>query len=330
MKLAADSAAARAALDTPAATLRLVLLHGPDESGSAALVARFAKAMGETAERIDLDGAEVARDPALLADEAAAFSMFGDKRWIRVQPAGEEVLPAVNALLEAPQTGNPVLVIAGKLGKASKLKLRCEEAKDAMSIASYPAEGQKAEALAVTLAREQGLLLDSHLAQRLLALTSGERGLLTSEINKLALYLDADPRKPVPVHGEALDALSAEGGEAQLFKAAARILAGDMAELERELARQTQGGGSLTGLLRITIGRAVQMAQRLAGVAKDYSRGGPDDLAAAMRRWNPESIQRAINRLAEAERASRRRAAAGEVVIAAELLAVARQAARAR
>jgi DNA polymerase III subunit delta len=330
MKLAADSAAARAALDAPAATLRLILLHGPDESGSAALAARFAKAMGETAERIDLDGTEIARDPALLADEAAAFSMFGDKRWIRVQPAGEEILPSITAVLEAPQTGNPVLVIAGKLGKASKIRSLCENSKVAISIVSYAAEGQKAEALAASLAREQGLLLDSHLAQRLLTLTSGERGLLTSEIAKLALYLDADPRQPVPVTGDAIDALAAEGGEAQLFRAAARILAGDIAELERELARHAQGGGSLTGLLRITIGRAVQVAQRFTGVAKDYGRGGTDDLAAVMHRWNPSGIQRAINRLAEAERTSRRRAATGEVIIAAELLAVARQAARAR
>lgn len=330
MKLAADSAAARSALDAPAATLRLVLLHGPDESGSAALAARFAKAMGEAAERIDLSGDDVARDPARLADEAAAFSMFGDRRWIRIQPAGDEVLPAVVALLEAPQAGNPVLLITGKLAKNSKLKTLCDEAKDALSIPSYAAEGQKAENLAVSLAREHGLLLDSHMAGRLLALTSGERGLLTSEIAKLALYLDADPRHPVPVTGDAIDALGAEGGEAQLFKAAARILAGDLAELERELARQGQGGGSLTGLLRITIGRAVQVAQRMAGVAKDFGRGGPDDLAEAMRRWNPDGIQRAIERLAEAERTSRRRAGMGEVVIAAELVAVARQAARAR
>lgn len=330
MKLAADSAAARAALEAPAAGLRLVLLHGPDESGSAALAARFAKAMGETAERIDLDGAQIARDPARLSDEAAAFSMFGDQRWIRVQPAGEEVLPAITALLAAPQTGNRVIVIAGQLGKASKLRALCEESRDAVSIASYVAEGTKAEHLAIAMAREQGLRLDSHLAGRLVALTAGERGLLASEIAKIALYLDADPRQPVPVTSEALDALGAEGGEAQLFKAAARILTGDLAELERELARHMQTGGSLTGLLRITLGRAVQVAQRMAGVVKDSGRGGPDDLAGAMRCWQPEGIGRAIQRLAEAERTSRKRAGAGEVVIAAELVAVARQAARAR
>ena len=113
MSLRADNAAALKALDMPAATVRLYLLYGPDEAGSEALAARFGKGMGQGAERIDLDGPTLRSDPARLSDEAAAISMFGDKRWIRVQPAGEEVLPAVEALFDAPQAGDPVVIIAG-------------------------------------------------------------------------------------------------------------------------------------------------------------------------------------------------------------------------
>ena len=72
------------ALDNPDGTVRLYLLYGPDDSGSRALAARLERAMGPDAERIDLDGATLKEDPARLADEAASFSLFGDKRHIRV------------------------------------------------------------------------------------------------------------------------------------------------------------------------------------------------------------------------------------------------------
>ena len=49
-----------------------------------------------------------------------------------------------------------------------------------------------------------------------------------------------------------------------------------------------------------------------------------------VRRWNSDTIGRGIIRLAAAERASRTGGAIGETLIAQELLAIARQAARSR
>jgi len=326
MSLRADNAAALKALDTPTDTVRLYLLYGPDEAGSEALAARFGKAMGEGAERIDLDGPTLRSDPARLTDEAAAISMFGDRRWIRVQPTGEEVLPAVEALLEAPAAGNPVVLIAGNLRKTSKLLTRVDGNKAAIAIVSYAPEGRNADALAVTLARETGLELPGDLARRLIALTGGERGLLASEIDKLALYLDATPEAPKAATPEALDALGAEGGEQQLFKAAAVILSGNVAGAEREIAWLRRTGGSLAGLLRITLQRAVALAQAQAGQGQRFGGGrGEEDLGA---RWAGPNLARAIHRLAEAERTSRLSYGVGEIVIAHELVTVARIAAR--
>ena len=55
--------------------------------------------MGAGSERIDLSGADLKGDPARLADEAAAISMFGEGRWILVEQAGDEIVPALDALL---------------------------------------------------------------------------------------------------------------------------------------------------------------------------------------------------------------------------------------
>jgi len=328
MSLRADNQAALKALDALAPSIRLYLLYGPDEAGSEALSARLGKAMGEGAERIDLDGATLRGDPARLSDEAAAISMFGDKRWIRVQPAGEEVLPAVEALLEAPAAGNPVVMIAGNLRKTSKLLKHCEADKAVVAIVSYAPEGRNAEQLAVNMARESGLELPGDLARRLVGLTGGERGLLAGEIEKLALYLDATPEEPKAATPEALDALGAEGGDQQLFKAAMVMLSGNVRAAEHEMARLRQSGGSLAGLARITLQRAVGFAQAQAGQPQRFGGGRGDDEIA--RRWSAENLDKAIRRLAEAERTSRLSHQIGETVLAQELINVARLGARGR
>ena len=116
----ANKAQIERALTAPG-EIRFFLLHGPDDSGSRALARALGAAMGAETERVDLSGADLKGDPARLADEAASISMFGDRRWILVEPAGDEAAAALEALLEAPAAGNPVAVVAGALRPASKL-----------------------------------------------------------------------------------------------------------------------------------------------------------------------------------------------------------------
>src|SRR4051812_35761724 len=117
----ADAGQIARALDKPDSAVCLILLYGPDESGSRALAARVDKALGADAERIDLAAAQLKSDPALLADEAASMSLFGGARHVRVDPAPDEVLEAVEALMEAPTAGNVVVLVAGNLRKDAKL-----------------------------------------------------------------------------------------------------------------------------------------------------------------------------------------------------------------
>ncbi len=102
----------RQALGRPSADIRLYLLHGPDEAGASELARILANAMGQEAERIDLDSATLKSDPARLTDEAASMSLFGGPRHIRIASVGEEGLAAFTALLEAESAGNPVVAIA--------------------------------------------------------------------------------------------------------------------------------------------------------------------------------------------------------------------------
>ncbi len=102
----------------------------------------------------------------------------------------------MEALLEAPAAGNPVLLVAGALKPASKLLKLALAAPAALAFASYAPEGQEAERLVLDMARAEGLIVRSDVARRLAEACAGNRAILALELQKLALYLDAAPDRP--------------------------------------------------------------------------------------------------------------------------------------
>lgn len=331
------------ALDAPPADCRFFLLHGPDEAGSAGLAKRLERAMGPEAERVDLDGPTLRDDPARLTDEAAAFSMFGDKRWIRVSGMGDESVPALAALLEAEAAGNPVLAIAGALKPASKLLKLALESKQAMAFASYQPDAREAEQIAVALAREGGLRLPPELGRRIADVGKGDRSLMAGEVEKLILYLDAAPDRPREATEEAFDALSADSPDSDAAPLVNAVLGGDLRAMNRELGRLAEAGATMAAVLRPLLTRAML----LANIRADFDQSGrPEGAVEAagkavfwkekgivtrqVRIWDANGIARVIQRLAQAERASRSGRGLGDLLVRHELLAIARQAARER
>jgi DNA polymerase-3 subunit delta len=320
------------AVDAPSAAIRIILLHGPDEQGSNTLVQRLAKAMGADASRTDYSGDQLAKDPAALADAAASISLFGERSWVRVSPAGEEVLPAVEAVLQAPAVGNPVVIIAGTLRKTSKLLTRCIADNSVLSYASYPPGERDAIQIVVRMASERGLRMDSSIARRIVDNAGADRALLAGEVEKLALYHDAAPDRPAEATHDALDALSSDHGDDDVPAMAALTLSGDVAGLARHMNHYRQTGGSLTGVLRLAMMKASGIADACAGrrSGRPMFQREAEEMSAMQRRWTNDTISRSIVRMAAAERASRLGGGIGETLIAQELLAIARQAAKGR
>ena len=338
----ANRAQVERALAKPAET-RLFLLHGPDEAGSRALVRRLGEAMGADAERIDLRGAELKEDPARLADEAAAISMFGGARWILVEQAGDEALPAVEALLEAPAAGNPVALVAGALKPASKLLKAALAAGNAFAFASYAPDAEQADRLVFDLARAQGLHVRSDIAHRVAAACGGNRSVIEQELAKFALYLDASPEGPKPLDHETIDAVGSGAEEGDLSRLVDSVLTGDAAGLEAEIARLRAEGQEGIGLTRALFRRMTLLARLRAEVEQGKSPSAvmasagkslfwrdKDVIEPQLRRWRADLIAKAISRLAEAERQVMTPGGPGIVAADAELFAICRQAARLR
>ena len=330
------------ALRAPGDT-RFFLFHGPDDSGSRALIKALAAAMGPEAERIDLAAAELKNDPARLADEAASISMFGGARWILVDPAGEEVVPALEALLEAPAAGNPVALVAGGLKPTSKLLKLALAAPGALAFASYAPDGREAGQLVLAMARDEGLILRPDVANRIAAGCAGNRALIAQELAKFALYAGASPDAPKPIDHDVIDALGAAADEGDLSRLVDSAAGGHAAALEAELVRLHAEGLEGISLIRAMLRRMALLARLRAEVEAGAEPGAvmasagksiffkeKDGIERQLRRWPAALIAKAMTRLSDAERQVKTAGAVGPVAADAELFAICRVAARLR
>ena len=226
-------------VDQPDADIRFYLLHGPDDAQSRALGARLVQALG--ASRFLVPGGTIKSDPATLADEAGAMSLFGGARVIWIEPAGEEIVQGVEALLEGPAPVSPVVAIAGALRKTSALLKLAEASPHAAAYAAYAPEGAEAGRMVGDVGRRYGLKIEGAVAARVANSCANDQAVVAQELQKLALYLDASPQSPKTLDHDALDAVGAELVEGDLPRLADLALAGDVQNLADELSQLPHG-----------------------------------------------------------------------------------------
>jgi len=330
------------ALDSAPADIRLFLLYGPDESASRELAGRIARSLGADAERMDFTGPQLKADPAALADAAASFSLFGGRRHIRVEPAGDEILPAVEALMELRSSGNPVVVVAGPLRKDSKLVKLATADTRAMALVSYEPNAGDLAGVASTLARNEGLRLTSEIARRLGAAAGGDRAVLAREIEKLACFLDVTPDRPAEVEQAHLDALGADADEGDQDALVDAVLAGNAARADAEAARLLASGTDANSIVRTFLRALFALAQMRSEVDRGSTPARVVEghraifwmrreiVADQLSRWESDDLATAISRMSGVERTMRSTGSHGALALEAELIALARHAARRR
>ncbi|MEO5865727.1 MAG: DNA polymerase III subunit delta [Sphingomonas sp.] len=329
----------RTAIDAVSPDIRLYLFHGPDESGAQDYAQRLARALGPEAERVDLEPGMLRANPGRLADEAASLSLFGGARHIRVAGAGEECVEAATLLLDAERVGNPAVIIAPGLKATAKLVKLAIGSPRALCLACYLPDGADAERLVTAIAREHGLRTTGDTASRIAAASAGDRAVMTREIEKLALYLDAAPERPRSLDDSAVDAVGADLGDSEMARAIDAAIEGRADALADELGRLQEAGVSPIPVLRQLVRRLIALAEMRAEIDGGANPGTVIEkvffreratMGRALRTWNAPAIAAAIDRARGAERAIMSAATAGPVLADAAMLAVARIAARQR
>jgi DNA polymerase-3 subunit delta len=325
-------------VDQPAAGIRFYLFHGPDDAQSRGLGQRLLEALG--ASKFVVASNAVKADPALLADEAGAMSLFGGPRAIWVEPAGEDIAAGVAALLEANAAESPVVAIAGALRKGSALLKLAEAAPEALAFAAYPPEGADAERMVIDVGRRYGLKLGAPVAVRIAASSGNDQAIVAQELQKLALYLDASPQSPKELDHDAIDAVGADLHEGDAARLADLALSGELAELADELARAPAGLEAIP-VVRALQRRLLMLAPARARMERGESR---DAVMTSMGRalfwkdkpligkllsqWDAKGLATASERAGKLERDLIFSAAPGPQALGEELLAIARAARR--
>lgn len=250
-------------LDQPDPNVRFYLLHGPDEAQSGALGDRLVAALKASKQAIA--SASLKNDPALLADEAAAIDIFGGAKVLWLQPATEDALGSVEALLEASACESPVVAVAGRLNKGSKLLQLADAHPLALSHASYELDARDVERIVVDVAKGEGLRLDTGVSGRIAEACANDQRLIVQEMAKFALYLDASVASPKTLGHDELDSLGAESG-GDFLGIADLALSGDISALGAELGKIDGGGKEAIPVVRSLQRRLMMLAPMRAKI----------------------------------------------------------------
>lgn len=255
-----------------------------------------------------LQGADLRRDPAALADALQARGFFPGPRAVVVEEAGDALAPLVSAALKDWRAGDARLVLtAGALRPASALRKLFEghPAAHALALFDDPPGRDEVEAML----RAAGLAPPSGPAMAdLMALAvSLEPGDLRQTVEKLALYMLGSDRAPGPEDIAACAPASVEAALDEALHCAAEGRAADLAPVLRRLA--AQGVNPVT--LAIGAGRHFRLlhaaladpgGRALAEVRNFRAR---ERMERQARAWSPARLEAALALLLEADLALR-------------------------
>ena len=325
------------AVDQPNPKVRFYLFLGQDEGQSRGLAGRLREGLG--AVKFGLTAASIKANPALLVDEAAALSLFGEKRLVWIEPAGNDITEAIEALLAADAVESPVVAIAGALPKASPLLKLAEASPLALAFTAYAPEGDDAARMVADIGRRVGLKISPPVAARLADVCSNDQAVVAQEVEKLALYVGASPHAPRELEHDALDAVGAECNQGDFQRLADLALLGEVAELADAVTRLSAGGTEAIPAVRslqrrllfLAPARArVERGERLDAVMTSFGRAlfwkDKPSVERMLQRWTAAELATIAQRAGALERALIFSEAPERESLGEELLAIARKA----
>ncbi len=334
-------------LPKSASTASIFFFCGPDEAGASAAAGKVIEAMPEAGERVELSGGDLRRDPALLGDEARSGSLFGDTRHIYVRANGDEAHDALKALIETSEAGAgdaaPILVVATAATDKSRTAKLLEKRKDALVAMFYPPDLMSVATTVRAMADGAGLRLGGDLAERIARGAGLDVRLAQSEVDKLALYMDAGPQSPKTASVQEYAEIGAATEEDGFGPVVNAVMGGELPKLTSEIRRMKELGLNPVGLLLALERRAAQLANISAklgprGSIDDLGRGEKAQLGIfwkeereirqQLSNWPVRKLNRLIPRLVALHRSLLSNSQAAELLLAQNLTEIARFAAK--
>ena len=299
---------------SPPEGLNAVLVYGPDRGvvreRANAMTRSVVPDLADPFRITELEEERVASDPACLWDEAAALSMMGGRRVVRIRDAGNGLTSVMSRFLEEPAGDALIVVEAGDLAKSASLRQLFGRADNAAAIPCYADDARTIESLIRTSLRADGLSVDPDALALLVSRLGSDRGVTRAELEKLVLYAMGDEMVTV-AH---VDAVLGDESALRIEEIADSAGLGDYVRLDRTLGRVWEAGTSAGSVLRRTM---MHFHQLLLVRSESDQRSDPGeamrklrppvhfsrkvDFLAQIRRWNTDRIMHALKYLYEAE-----------------------------
>ena len=249
---------------------RAALVFGPDEGlvreRAAAIAGRIVPDPQDAFRVARLDEDRLKADPAALADELQALSMFGGRRlvWLRLQ--GDALAARVSEALDRPAGDSFLLIEAGNLGPRARLRTLFEKADDLAAIPCYADSERDLAALIDGWLREQNLTADPQARAYLLAELGRDRAVSRQELEKLALFFADDRERRLDL--ATVEALIGESGAADALEVVRAALEGRPEALERTWMSALAGGVQPIAVLRILAQQLIRLKPLMLACAQ--------------------------------------------------------------
>lgn len=249
----------------------------------------------------DLTADVLKKDAARLSDEAAAISMFGGRRIVRVRDAVDALAQLFEAFIADHKGDALVVVEAGELNKTSALRKVFEGAKSAAAIECYDDRPEDAGRLIKETLAEIGWKVEPDALAYLSEALSLDRRLLRAELEKLTLYLGLGEANATVTRAQA-QTLIGDSGSVETDEIADAVAAGDVKLLDQLILKAADAGISWTGV----VGATLRLFQRMTSFSESGGGGFSSSpygqrMAAQLRGWDRQRLIAAMKLLAQAE-----------------------------
>lgn len=313
-----------------------VLVFGPDQGlvreRAEALARNVVPDLNDPFRVAELDDAALSADKARLADEAAAVSMLGGRRVVRVRSAGNALAGVFATLLDDPKGDALVVVEGGDLAKASALRKVFESASNAAALACYADTEQGLSTVVRKALSDEGITISAEALDDAVARLGSDRGITRRELEKLALYMHGQKR----IELADIRAVMGDESEVRVEEVCDAAGEGDLKRLDHALERVWSEEANATAVLRPAMSHFQRLLQVKAASAAGESvdvamkRGWPQihfsratSFKAQVSRWSEERLLAACDLLFETEALTRTTAVPAQVVTSRALFTIA-------
>jgi DNA polymerase-3 subunit delta len=213
-----------------------VLIYGNDAGGVRATAAQLIKVLMPQENEMGLtefSPEQLLEDESLLATELTSMGFFAEQKIVKIDDAKDEILPQIKAVLPHLSRDNFLIICAGELTPASKIRKFYEDSKELTALLCYKDDEATLRSFIGQKLREARITPDRDAMDYLVNNLGEDKMITNNELDKIITYLG---------HGKELGfedvaALLADSSELTLGDLAFAVSARDNAKLEKNLAR---------------------------------------------------------------------------------------------